>query len=262
MRIDKVLVEYKFFSTRNKAQHAIKEGIVSYQGKVVQKANTEITDISQVKITGEKMPYVSRGGLKLEKALTAFQIDLTNQIVLDIGSSTGGFSDCALQHGARHIIAIDTGTNQMDTGLRKDPRISLFEQTDFRTISIDKIKTAQVAMIDISFLSISKILDRLASLEALNTIICLIKPQFECGKTIADKYKGVIRDAPTHVQILTSLITLLHSKQFFVHGLTFSPITGSSGNIEYLAYLTRIPCPVPPIEQTVHTAFKYFESRF
>ena len=178
MRIDKALVEQNIFPTRAKAQQAIRDGIVAYQGKIIIKTSTDITEPTQLSIIGEKMPYVSRGGLKLEKALNTFQIDLTGKIVLDIGSSTGGFSDCALQHGARHIIAVDTGTNQMDSILRKDKRISLFEQTDFRTFPTENMIQVQIAVIDISFLSVTKILDKLSSLPNLQGIVCLIKPKF------------------------------------------------------------------------------------
>jgi len=256
MRLDKVLVEYKFFPTRSKAQQAIDAGIVFYQGKIATKASMDILDHSQVEVIGQQMPYVSRGGLKLEKALTTFQIDLTDQIVLDIGSSTGGFSDCALQHGAKHIIAIDTGTNQMDSKLRNDKRISLFEQTDFRNMPNEKISDAQTAVIDISFLSISKILDKLTSLPSLETIICLIKPQFECGKEIADKYKGVVLNKQIHTDILTHLINCFWDKGLFIQGLTFSPITGGSGNIEYLAYFTHNAPISLDILQEVTEAFK------
>ena len=160
MRIDKALVEYDFFPTRAKAQQAIDDGIVTYQGRVVTKSSMDITDPKFLQLQGDKMPYVSRGGLKLRKALDVFKIDLTDRIVVDIGSSTGGFTDCALQHGAAHVIAIDTGTNQMDPSLRFDARITLLEQTDFRDTTNEQLSTAQVAVIDISFLSVTKILPK------------------------------------------------------------------------------------------------------
>ena len=255
-RIDKVLVEQNFFPTRSKASQAIADKIVSYQGKIVTKASIDISDPSQLSIIGEKMPYVSRGGLKLEKALHIFQIDLKDKIVLDIGSSTGGFSDCALQHGAQHIIAIDTGTDQMDPLLRQDKRISLFEKTDFRTFSQKDMSKAQIAMIDISFLSVTKILNKLETLTNLQGIICLIKPQFECGKEIADKYKGVVLNQQVHRDILTNLILAFQQKGFCIQGLTFSPITGGSGNIEYLAYFTHQAAVPIDIQQEVQQAFQ------
>ncbi|MBP5343537.1 MAG: TlyA family RNA methyltransferase [Alphaproteobacteria bacterium] len=256
MRADKALVELKIFLTRTKAQQAIKDGIVTYQGQVITKPGTDISDTAQLSIVGEIMPYVSRGGLKLEKALHHFQIDLKGKTVLDIGSSTGGFSDCALQHGAKHIIAIDTGTNQMDSQLRQDKRISLFEQTDFRSFPIEKMSKAQVAVIDISFLSVTKILKKLASLQNIQEVICLIKPQFECGKEIADKYKGVVLNQQVHIDILNNLILAFQQNGFFIQGLTFSPITGGSGNIEYLAYFSHQAQRPFNIEQKVQQAFQ------
>lgn len=256
MRIDKALVEQNIFPTRAKAQQAIRDGIVAYQGKIIIKTSADITEPTQLSIIGEKMPYVSRGGLKLEKALNTFQIDLTGKIVLDIGSSTGGFSDCALQHGARHIIAVDTGTNQMDSILRKDKRISLFEQTDFRTFPIENMIQVQIAVIDISFLSVTKILDKLSSLANLQGIVCLIKPQFECGKELADKYKGLVLNQQVHIDVLSKVILAFSQKDFFIQDLTFSPITGGSGNIEYLAYFTHQQSPCPDISKQVQTAFQ------
>ena len=201
------------------------------------------------------MPFVSRGGLKLEKALTLFKINLTGKIVLDIGSSTGGFSDCALQHGAQHIIAVDTGTNQMDSILRQDKRISLFEQTDFRTLAAKHLDKVQLATIDISFLSVTKILDKLITIPNLDEIICLIKPQFECGKEIANKYKGVIKNPTIHQTILKDVITAFEQHHFNIKNLTFSPITGVSGNIEYLGYFTKLPPVLVDINAIVHDAF-------
>lgn len=239
MRIDKALVEYKFFTTRAKAQQAIDDGIVTYQGRAVTKSSLDITDPKFLQLQGDKMPYVSRGGLKLQKALDVFNIDLTNRIVIDIGSSTGGFTDCALQHGAKHVIAIDTGTNQMDTSLRFDPRITLLEQTDFRDLSSKQLVNVQIAIIDISFLSVTKILQKLSTLPQLDQVICLIKPQFECGKEIADKYKGIVLNRDVHQDLLKKVIQAFADVHLFLQDLTFSPITGGSGNIEYLAYFKK-----------------------
>ena len=256
MRIDKVLVEQNIFPTRAKAQQAIRDGIITYQGKTITKSSTEITDPIQLSIIGEKMPYVSRGGLKLEKALNTFKIDLNSKVILDIGSSTGGFSDCALQHGAKHVIAIDTGTDQMDPILRQDNRISLFEQTDFRIFPISNMAEAQVAVIDISFLSVTKIIDKLSSLPNLQEIVCLIKPQFECGKELADKYKGVILNQQVHQDILKKVISAFSKKNLFIKDLTFSPITGGSGNIEYLAYFTHQTTNFLDVCQEIQKAFQ------
>ena len=256
MRIDQALIEKQLFKTRTKAKEALLAGLVFYSGKQIKKPSFDVSDLSFLEIKGEVMPYVSRGGLKLEKALHEFRIDLHGKIVLDIGSSTGGFTDCALKNGAKSVIAVDVGTKQMDTSLRDLPTVSLYEQTDFRDIDLNLIQKVQFATIDVSFISVKKMLNKLSQLPQLKEIICLIKPQFECGKDIADKYHGVIKNAQIHQSILTDIVSAFSEYQFYCQGLTFSPIAGGSGNREYLAYFTKDKGLCPNYQKVVTQAFK------
>ena len=239
MRIDQALIEKQFFKTRTKAKEALLSGVVFYAGRKIEKPAFEVSDLSLLEIKGPVMPYVSRGGLKLEKALQVFHIDLNGKVVLDIGSSTGGFTDCALKNGAKAVIAVDVGTNQLDGSLRNLPAVTLYEQTDFRNMDAGLIQNADFACIDVSFISVKKLLNKLSELEHLTELVCLIKPQFECGKEIADKYRGIIRDKKIHQQVLQDIVHSFSMHHFFCRGLTFSPIAGGSGNREYLACFTR-----------------------
>ena len=239
MRLDNVLVSDGFFETRNKAQNAIKDGIIEVSGKIVTKSSYEVPEGYEIKIIGEVLPYVSRGGLKLEKAIKEFNIDMTGKTMLDIGSSTGGFTDCALQNGASKVIAVDVGSDQMAKKLREDERVMLFENTDFRDIDEDILSNANFASIDVSFISVTKIIDAFNRLENLKEVVCLIKPQFECGKEIADKYKGVIKDKNVHQNVIMHVIEAFNNEGYFADDLTVSPIKGGSGNTEYLAHFYR-----------------------
>ena len=238
-RIDKVLVEEKYFTTRSKALLAIKDGIVFYDGKIVSKGGLEIEDASKIQIKGQVLPYVSRGGLKLAKAIEEWKIDLKNKIMIDIGSSTGGFSDVALRNGIAKIYAIDVGKDQFDKELLKDRRIVLFEQTDFRNIDNSFVADADFASIDVSFISVTKLLEKISTLSNLKEIVCLIKPQFECGKEVADKFKGVIKDELIRKQAIDKVIQAFKKIGFSNTGLIDSPIKGGDGNNEYLAHLQR-----------------------
>ncbi len=258
MRIDQALVENHFFKTRTKAKEAILTGMIYYQGQCIQKPAFDISDIKSLEVKGEVCPYVSRGGLKLEKALKTFCISLQNKEVVDIGSSTGGFTDCALHFGAKHVFAIDVGSHQFDSELQKNQAITLMEQTDFRTLDLSVIKSVNVATIDVAFISALKLLPQLSKMSNLREIICLIKPQFECGKQIADKYKGVISNPKIHEKVIHKICSAFCEKGFYCHGLDFSPITGGSGNREYLAYFcTTHPTKEPPdVSQVVQMAFR------
>lgn len=256
MRIDQALVEKGLFKTRTKAKEALLAGNIFYMGKKIQKPSFDVSDLSLLEIKGEIMPYVSRGGIKLEKALRFFKINLQGKIVLDIGSSTGGFTDCALKNGALKVIAIDVGTNQMDSSLRQLPTVILFEQMDFRNIDLALIQEAQFVTIDVSFISVQKLLDKLTQISALHEIVCLIKPQFECGKEVADKYHGVIKNRTIHQEVLKKIIFAFEAHQFYCQGLTFSPIAGGSGNREYLGYFTKTQKKFHPnIKKIVEQAF-------
>lgn len=188
-RLDIELVNRNIFPTRNKAQMEIKNNNVLVNNKVINKCSYEVTNDSFIEVIN-KLKYVSRAGLKLEKAVSEFNIDLTNKIMLDIGSSTGGFTDFAIKNGIKGVIAVDVGTNQMDAELRKDSKVKLYENTDIRNIENNLLKSVNIITIDISFISVNKIIKKINEIKSATEIVCLIKPQFECGKTLADKYKG------------------------------------------------------------------------
>lgn len=239
MRLDNVLVSDGFFETRTKAQGAIKDGIIEVNGKLVTKPSFDVPNEYKIKVIGETLSYVSRGGLKLEKAIDVFGIDLAGRTMLDIGSSTGGFTDCALQNNCAHVIAVDVGSDQMAKKLREDDRVSLYENTDFRTLDKDVLDAADFASIDVSFISVTKIIDVFRSLDNLKEVVCLIKPQFECGKEIADKYKGIIKDKNVHRSVIDHVISAFNNVGYYAKGLTVSPIKGGSGNTEYLAHFFK-----------------------
>ena len=238
-RIDVELVNRGLFPTRSKAILAIKDRIVYCNQKLVTKGGLEVSSDSLIEIRGETLPYVSRGGLKLAKAVEYWNIDLSNKIMIDIGSSTGGFCDVALKNNIQKVYAIDVGKDQFDKELKKDSRIELHEQTDFREIDNSIIQDASVACIDVSFISVTKLMEKLGSLNNLKEIVCLIKPQFECGKEIADKFKGVIKDEEERNKAIRKVTSEFEKIGFKEVGVIASPIKGGDGNIEYLAYFKK-----------------------
>lgn len=254
-RIDIELVKRGIFETRNKAQNEIKNKIVYCNNVCITKPAFDVTDTDIIEIKGEKLKYVSRGGLKLEKAIKEFNIDLKDKILIDIGSSTGGFSDCALQNGIKKIYAIDVGTDQFDKTLRLNNKINLYENTDFRNIDNNIINDANIASIDVSFISVKKLTSKLKELTNLKEIICLIKPQFECGKEISDKYKGVPLNKEVHKSVIENVIKSFKDNNYYINSLTSSPIKGGNGNIEYLAYFKRDKERSINIEEVVNKAF-------
>lgn len=236
-RLDNELIDKGFFKTKSKAQQAIKSGIIYCNGKPITKCGYEVSDITNIEIKGEVLKYVSRGGLKLEKALHEWNIELKNKIMIDIGSSTGGFSDCAMQNGVAKIYAVDVGTDQFSKELAKSAKIKLFEKTDFRNMDERIIEDANFITIDVSFISVTKLVEKISRLTNVKEIVCLIKPQFECGKEIADKFKGVIVDKKVHKEVIDKVVNAFENIGFNCIGVTDSPIKGGDGNIEYLAYL-------------------------
>ena len=254
-RIDIELVKRGIFETRNKAQNEIKNKIVYCNNVCITKPAFDVIDTDIIEIKGEKLKYVSRGGLKLEKAIKEFNIDLKDKILIDIGSSTGGFSDCALQNGIKKIYAIDVGTDQFDKTLRLNNKINLYENTDFRNIDNNIINDANIASIDVSFISVKKLTSKLKELTNLKEIICLIKPQFECGKEVSDKYKGVPLNKEVHKSVIENVIKSFKDNNYYINSLTSSPIKGSNGNIEYLAYFKRDKERSINIEEVVNKAF-------
>lgn len=259
-RIDKELVLRGLAPSRSKAQELITSGFVLCNGKIINKCNFGVDSESNLKILeNDKLKYVSRGGLKLEKAINKFGLDFNNLSIMDIGSSTGGFTDCSLRHGARHVIAIDVGTNVMDSSLRCDCRIDLHENTDFRNLGHSYFIDIDYIVCDVSFISLKKIIDKIYDESIKVEIVCLIKPQFECGRKIASKYKGIILNKEIHKEVISSLTEYFNSKSFFIRNITYSPIKGGDGNIEYLVLLSnKIQSSINfDINSLINTAFKY-----
>lgn len=239
-RLDKELVERNLVPTRAKAQELLKNNNVKVNGKVISKASFDISpnDIIEL-IDTSTLKYVSRAGLKLEKAINEFKLNLNDKNIMDIGSSTGGFTDCSLQNGAKKVIAVDVGTDLMHPTLRNHPKVELHEQTNIKDLPNDKFVDIDYVTIDVSFVSLSKIIDKLAASQCSADVIALIKPQFECGKAIADKYKGVILNQKVHYEILNNTINMFNDFGYTLLNLTHSPITGGDGNIEYISHFTR-----------------------
>ncbi|MGP6146299.1 TlyA family RNA methyltransferase [Jeotgalibaca sp. A122] len=239
-RIDLLVVQQGLTDSREKAKRMIMAGQIYDQNNLrYDKPGEKVPVITQLHIKGETLKYVSRGGLKLEKALDVFDISLEGIIVLDIGSSTGGFTDVALQNGASHCYALDVGTNQLDWKIRNDERVTTMEQTNFRYSKLEDFKEGQpgFACMDVSFISLKLILPVLKTiLKPGGSAVALIKPQFEAGKEKVGK-KGIVSDPSVHKQVLEEILAFANLTGFDVAGLDFSPITGGTGNIEFLAHL-------------------------
>ena len=238
-RLDTVLVEQGFFDTRSKAQSAIMAGQILVNDLKIDKPGTQVTDEVKIKIIGNKLPYVSRGGLKLEKALKVFPISLNDKTVADIGASTGGFTDCSLQNGARKVYAIDVGYGQLAWSLRNDERVVNMERTNVRYLDETSLpEKIQIATIDVAFISLDKVLPAVRKLLSTDgCVIALIKPQFEAGRDKVGK-KGVVREPKVHEEVIEKVIEMAQEEKFGIGGLDYSPIKGPEGNIEYLLYLT------------------------
>jgi 23S rRNA (cytidine1920-2'-O)/16S rRNA (cytidine1409-2'-O)-methyltransferase len=238
-RIDVLLVERGLIETREKAKRAIMAGLVYTNEERLDKPGEKIETDSPLQIKGELMPYVSRGGFKLEKALKVFDVSVQDKIMIDIGSSTGGFTDCALQNGAKLSYALDVGYNQLAWKLRQDERVVVMERTNFRYVKPeDLIKgLPQFASIDVSFISLRLILPVLKTLLVQESDVCaLIKPQFEAGRDQVGK-KGIVRDKKVHESVIDYIVEFSLKEGYDVKNLTFSPITGGDGNIEFLIHL-------------------------
>ncbi len=239
-RADVLLVEEGLFETREKAKRAIMAGIVYRANTRVDKPGEKIPVDSELRIKGETLPYVSRGGLKLEKALKVFDFKVKDKLMLDIGASTGGFTDCALQNGAKHSYALDVGYNQLAWKLRSDDRVTVMERTNFRHVTPADFNEglAEFATIDVSFISLKLILPVLRTVLVPNgDVMTLIKPQFEAGKEQVGK-KGIIRDPKIHAAVVNEILTFAQGIGYTIRGLDYSPITGGEGNIEFIAHLT------------------------
>ncbi|MFC5532584.1 TlyA family RNA methyltransferase [Cohnella yongneupensis] len=237
-RLDVLLIELGYFESREKAKASIMAGLVLVGTEKIDKAGTKVPRDAAITVKGAPHPYVSRGGLKLEKAIRVFGLDLKDAVMLDIGASTGGFTDCALQHGAKLVYAIDVGYNQLDWSLRQDKRVHVMERLNFRHMTLDQLddERPSFASIDVSFISLKLILPVLAQLLLPGgETAALIKPQFEAGRDQVGK-SGVVRDSAVHAKVLRDVLTFADALGFRLQGLTFSPITGGEGNIEFLAH--------------------------
>ncbi|BBH21102.1 TlyA family rRNA (cytidine-2'-O)-methyltransferase [Paenibacillus baekrokdamisoli] len=237
-RIDILLVEQGFYDSRVKAKAALMAGLVIVDGERMEKSGMKVLRTAEIKVKGALHPYVSRGGLKLEKAIKQFELKMDQVVMLDIGASTGGFTDCALKNGASYVYAIDVGYNQLDWSLRQDERVNVMERVNFRYMKpADLVGPApSFASIDVSFISLKLILPTLGTLLSAGAeVVALIKPQFEAGRDKVGK-SGVIRDHAVHREVLNTVLTFAAEQGYELLHLTFSPITGGEGNIEFLAH--------------------------
>ena len=253
-RLDVLLVNRGMFESRAKAQAAVMAGQVLVNEQKIDKPGTPVAPEVTIRLLGNKLPYVSRGGLKLEKALQIFPISVEGKVVADIGASTGGFTDCALQNGAAKVYAIDVGYGQLAWKLRNDERVVNMERTNVRYLEADSLpEQVDAATIDVAFISLDKILPAVHKiLKPEGFVVALIKPQFEAGKDKVGK-KGVVRDPAVHAEVLREFLRYAPECGFGVRGLDFSPIRGPEGNIEYLAWLKKgaESIPEPDIDALV-----------
>ena len=239
-RLDVLLVERGLAETRTKAQAVIMSGLVYVSGQKADKPGMSFEENADIEVRGATCPYVSRGGLKLEKALRDFGVDPTGYVCSDSGASTGGFTDCLLQQGAKKVFAIDVGYGQLDWKIRSDPRVVVMERTNVRYVTSEQLgEPLDLSVVDVSFISLKIVLPVIKTFLKENSgqVLCLIKPQFEAGKDKVGK-KGVVRDPAVHKEVLDDFVALTKKTNFKILGLTFSPVRGPEGNIEFLAHLT------------------------
>ena len=238
-RLDVLLTEQGYADTRSKAQAIIMAGQVYVEGQKADKPGISYEENVQIEVRGETCPYVSRGGLKLEKALRDFGVKPDGYVCSDSGASTGGFTDCLLQQGASKVFAIDVGYGQLDWKIRSDPRVVVMERTNIRFVTAEDLgEPLDLSVIDVSFISLKIVLPAIkALLKSTGEVLCLIKPQFEAGREKVGK-KGVVREPETHKEVLDNFVALANELNFTILGLTFSPVKGPEGNIEFLGHLT------------------------
>ena len=248
-RLDVLLVERGEAESRQKAQAIIMSGQVYVAGQRVDKAGAAVDEKAEIEVRGQTLAYVSRGGLKLEKAMAVFPIDLHGAVCADIGASTGGFTDCMLQNGAAKVYAVDVGYGQLAWSLRGDPRVVNLERTNIRGVTPEQIgEPVEFASVDVSFISLRLVLPVAAALLGpAGEMVCLVKPQFEAGREKVGK-KGVVRDRAVHAQVLEAAVGYALDSGFAIRGMEFSPVKGPEGNIEYLMHLEKggdTPAPTP-----------------
>ena len=252
VRLDVALFERGFVDSREKGKALIMAGLVYLNGKKETKAGAPVKSEDCIELRGEKMPYVSRGGYKLAKAVEQFGLKLNNCICMDIGASTGGFTDCMLINGASKVYSIDVGYGQLAWKLRNDPRVVNMERTNFRYVTHEEIpEEIDFASVDVSFISLKHIIPPMHSLlRNGGQAVCLIKPQFEAGKEKVGK-KGVVRDITVHYEVVKAIFDFVLENGFSVLNLDFSPIKGPQGNIEYLIFIKKSENPTSYLEKSI-----------
>ncbi len=260
-RLDKYLTDLGYFETKSKASSAILAGHVKINDEYITKSGFQINPAKEYDIVVKTMPYVSRGGFKLKKALDAFKFSPKDRICFDAGASTGGFTDCLLQNGAKFVYAVDVGYGQLDWKIRSDERVKTIERTNLKICQIDEIYSpdepiADLLVSDLSFISLTKVLPNLKTLlkPEFHEMICLIKPQFEAGKEKVEK-GGVVRDKKVHEEVIQNVIECAKDLNYKINGLTYSSIKGPSGNIEYLIWLSTKDENQYDIKSTINDAF-------
>lgn len=261
-RIDVYLFEHGLAESREKARALIMSGEVFVNDQRVDKPGTNISPEAHVEVRGNTCPYVSRGGLKLEKALRWFGVDPTGFVCSDSGASTGGFTDCLLQQGAKKVFAIDVGYGQLAWKIRNDARVVTMERTNIRHVTPEQLgEPLDLSVVDVSFISLKLVLPVIrALLKPTGQVLCLIKPQFEAGREKVGK-KGVVREPQTHIEVLEQFLKTAQENDFSVCGLTFSPVKGPEGNIEFLGHLRvgagrSVTVDLPQLVEQAHTTLK------
>lgn len=256
-RLDLLLTERGYAETRTKAQAIIMAGQVYVEGQKADKPGISYEDNVAIEVRGDVCPYVSRGGLKLEKALRDFGVKPEGYVCSDSGASTGGFTDCLLQQGAKKVFAIDVGYGQLDWKIREDERVVVMERTNIRYVTPEQLgEPLDLSVVDVSFISLKIVLPAIKELlKPTGQVLCLIKPQFEAGRDKVGK-KGVVRDPAIHQEVLDDFVALAEQLNFKILGLTFSPVKGPEGNIEFLGHLTldEKPAIVPNTALVVQQA--------
>ena len=252
-RLDVLLVNKGLATSREKAKAIIMSGNVYVDGQKEDKAGQSFPDTAVIEVRGTTLKYVSRGGLKLEKAMQNFDVTLEGKICMDVGSSTGGFTDCMLQNGAIKVYAVDVGHGQLDWKLRNDSRVVCMEKTNIRYVVPEDIdELAAFSSIDVSFISLTKVLLPVKNLLTEDgQVVCLIKPQFEAGREKVGK-KGVVRDKAVHEEVIERIITFALENGFSVHHLEYSPIKGPEGNIEYLVHIEKSDEAIKEVSVDIH----------
>lgn len=256
-RLDIRLTEEGHYPSREKARAAIMAGLVFIKGEKAEKPGLMIKPETVIEVRGNPLQYVSRGGLKLEKAVQVFNLNLDGRVVLDVGASTGGFTDCALRHGARKVYAVDVGYGQLAWQLRTDPRVVVLERKNIRFLTKEALaETPDFITIDVSFISLNKVLPRVGELTTPGAEgVALVKPQFEAGRDKVGK-KGVVRNPEIHLEVLKNIETLISDLGWTVRGLDYSPVTGPEGNIEYLIFFQKngihADCSINEVVERAH----------